>query len=281
MSEELETVLESSAAKRGLSWYFRPRERIPAGIYLRISSGVGALIIALWLIATYGGLVGSIFLPSPTNIFNAVVEMIRQGTLFQDTLVSIYVIMVGFFVAAIMAIPLGILMGTFSAVEAMFEPPIAFTRYLPITALIPLFILMIGIGEVSRVSIIWFGTFFQLIVMVADVTAGVPKELLETSYTLGISRKRVLTKVLLPATMPGIFDNLRVSLGWAWTYLVVAELLAANRGLGYMILQAMRGLKTPRIYVGVLIIGLLGLISDRLFRYLHNRLFPWSEKAEM
>jgi NitT/TauT family transport system permease protein len=178
-----------------------------------------------------------------------------------------------------MAIPLGILMGTFQAVEAMLEPPTAFTRYLPITALIPLFILFIGIGPISRIAIIWFGTFFQLIVLVADVTANVPKELLETAYTLGISRRRVLTKVLLPATLPGIFDNLRVTLGWAWTYLVVAELLAANKGLGYMILQAMRGLKTPRIYVGILIIGGLGLVSDRLFRYLHNRLLPWSERA--
>ena len=128
---------------------------------------------------------------------------------------------------------------------------------------------------------IFYGTFFQLVLLVADVSANVRKDLVESAYTLGIGRGAVLGKVLLPASLPGIVNNLRITLGWAWTYMVVAELLASNEGLGYRILQSMRGLRTDYIYAGILLIGLLGIFFDRLFRYLHIRLMPWSERANL
>jgi NitT/TauT family transport system permease protein len=114
--------------------------------------------------------------------------------------------------------------------------------------------------------------------MVMNVTKNVSKDLIDVSYTLGANKKTVFTKVILPAALPGIVDTLRITCGWAWTYLVVAELVAANSGLGYMIMQSQRYLKTPNIFVGILVIGLLGLITDLLFKALYKRLFPWVGK---
>src|SRR5437764_11314021 len=113
-------------------------------------------------------------------------------------------------------------------------------------------------------------------ILIADVSARVSRDLLDVSYTLGAGRGQVVSRVLIPATLPGVMDTLRITMGWAWTYLVVAELVAANRGLGYMILNSMRGLFTDRIFLGIITIGLLGLITDQLFKWLRNRLLPWA-----
>jgi NitT/TauT family transport system permease protein len=111
-----------------------------------------------------------------------------------------------------------------------------------------------------------------------NVTKGVSKDLIDVSYTLGTNKKTVFTKIILPAALPGIVDTLRITCGWAWTYLVVAEIVAANSGLGYMIMQSQRYLKTPNIFVGIFIIGILGLITDFAFRFIYKRLFPWMGK---
>ncbi len=264
---------------RGVSALFTPFERLPPRMSLRVSVGVTAAILVAWAIVSYGALVNPLFLPTPTKLVAGIIEMNSLGTLFPDIWTSTFTITVGFVVAAILSVPVGILMGTVSSVEAALEAPIGFIRYLPVTALIPLFILFIGIGIEAKISLIFYGTFFMLVLLIADLAANVRKELLETAFTLGCSRWSAIRRVVLPACMPGIIDSLRVSLGWAWTYLVVAELLASNQGLGYMILQGMRGLKTERIYAGILIIGVLGIIFDRAFRILHDRLFPWSERA--
>lgn len=264
---------------RGVRTLFTPFERLPSGISLGVSVGVTAAILVAWAIVSYGELVNPLFLPTPTKLVAGIIEMNNLGTLFPDIGISTYTITVGFVAAAVLSVPIGILMGTVSAVEAALEAPIGFIRYLPVTALIPLFILFIGIGIEAKIALIFYGTFFMLVLLIADLAANIRKELLETAFTLGCSRWSAIRRVVLPACMPGIVDSLRVSLGWAWTYLVVAELLASNQGLGYMILQGMRGLKTERIYAGILIIGVLGIIFDRAFRILHDRLFPWSERA--
>jgi NitT/TauT family transport system permease protein len=147
--------------------------------------------------------------------------------------------------------------------------------------MIPLLILWIGIGDVEKIAVIFLGTLFQLTFLIADVSAHVPKELLQVAYTLGARKRDVTLRVLIPASFPGIMDNLRITMGWAWTYLIVAELVSAERGLGYMILQAMRGMQTDVIFVGLFVIGLLGLITDQTFKYLTIWLLPWSEKASI
>src|SRR2546430_3819688 len=134
------------------------------------------------------------------------------------------------------------------------------------------------IGTAEKVAVIFIGTFFQLVLLVADVSANVSKDLLDSAYTLGAKRGTVFSRVLVPATLPGVMDNLRITMGWAWTYLIVAELVAADRGLGYLILDSMRGLYTDRIFVGLFVIGLLGLGFDIIFKRLHRILLPWSPK---
>ena len=213
-----------------IAGFFPPREAISPTAYRCVT--VGTLVFGF---GAWGGrdLYRSgqpLFVASPTAIIEAIGRMYQQGTLFSDIWASSYVVLTGFTLAALVAVPLGVLMGSFAIVEAAIEPWVGFIRYLPVTALIPLFILIIGIGDVSRISVIFYGTFFQLVLLVADVSANVRKDLVESAYTLGIGRGAVLGKVLLPASLPGIVNNLRITLGWAWTYMVVAELLASNRG---------------------------------------------------
>jgi NitT/TauT family transport system permease protein len=256
--------------------YFAPKKDIPRRAYLTVSAAVALLILALWCVLSYGGLVREDFLPTPVAVVQAGIDGVSDGSLFRDTGVSLYEILSGFILASIFAVPLGILMGSFKIAEAAIEPITNFVRYLPVSALIPLLILWIGIGMAEKIAVIFIGTFFQQLILIADVSRGVAHDLLDVSYTFGASRRQVIRRVLIPATMPGVMDALRVTLGWAWTYLVVAELVAANKGLGYFILNSMRGLFTDRIFLGIAVIGLLGLISDQLFKFLRSRLLPWT-----
>jgi NitT/TauT family transport system permease protein len=270
-----------AAPRRSLAFndLFRPHEPISRRSYVLAALLSVLVIFAIWCILTYGGIVKpAFFLPSPTQVFNAGVRMIQTGELLEDSVASVTVIIIGWVAAALAAIPFGIMMGSFKIVEALLEPIVDSVRYLPVSALIGLFILYFGLGIEEKVAVIFTGTFFQLILMIADVATHVPKDVLDSAYTLGASRWRVLTTVLVPATLPGVMDALRITLGWAWTYLIVAELVAADHGLGVMILESGRGLHTDRIFVGLVTIGFLGFISDFIFKQLHRRLLPWSPR---
>jgi NitT/TauT family transport system permease protein len=256
--------------------YVAPKKEIPRRVYLAVSALVGLSILALWCGLAYGGLVRSDFLPTPVAVVVAGISGLQDGSLLVNTGVSLMEIMSGFIIASLLAVPLGILMGSFKIVEAAIEPVTNFVRYLPVSALIPLLILWVGIDYEEKIAVIFIGTFFQQLILIADVSRGVSHDLLDVSYTLGADRRTVVTRVLIPATMPGVMDTLRVTLGWAWTYLVVAELVAANKGLGYFILNSMRGLFTDQIFLGIMVIGLLGLITDQLFKAMRNWLLPWA-----
>ncbi len=258
---------------------YKPHEPIPRKAYFVGVITSLTLILSVWCILTYGGIVKPLFLPSPTGVFNAGSRMIQSGELFDNAQASVIVVIIGWVLAALLAIPLGILMGSFKIFEALLEPIVDFVRYLPVSALIPLLILYIGIGIEEKVAVIFIGTFFQLILLIADVATHISKDLLDSAYTLGASRWRVLTMVLVPATLPGVMDALRITLGWSWTYLIVAELVAAEKGLGIMIMESQRGLRTDKIFVGLITIGLLGFCSDFIFKWLHRKLLPWSPRV--
>ena len=255
-----------------------PRRPISHGIRLGAGATVSGGILLAWCIATYGGLSDPLFMPAPHQVVLAFWHSLLDGSLIRNAWASLLVINVGFLLSSLVAIPLGIMMGSFRVVAAALEPMVNFTRYLPVTSMIPLLILWIGIGFEEKVAVIFIGTFFQQIVMIADVSAQVPAELLNASYTLGATRRQVVTRVLLPATLPGVMDTLRVTMGWAWTYLVVAELVASSSGLGYMSMQAMRGLHADFIFVGILAIGFLGLVTDQIFKRAKSALLPWAEQ---
>ena len=254
-----------------------PKTEIPKSLGLAISVIVWVLLVAGWAGLTYTGIMPAIFLPTPGAVVDALFRLANNGTLAEHMTASIEVVLLGFIISSVIAVPLGLLMGTFQVVQAALEPLVNFIRYLPVTSFVPLFILWIGIGLEERVMVIFFGTFFQQLVMIADVSRGVSKDLLNASYTLGTTRRDAVWHVLGPAALPGILDTLRVTMGWAWTYLVVAELVAASSGLGYISMKAMRGFQVDVIFLAIAIIGVLGLITDQAFRLLRLRVAPWAQ----
>jgi NitT/TauT family transport system permease protein len=268
---------QAERAPRRLEDFLSPREPIPKGLYLALALSSFAFFLVIWSILTYGGLVDPLYLPSPGRVFRAGVDLFVDLGFTTDILNSVYRVMMGFVIAAILGVPLGLIMGTFKVAEAFTEPVVGFIRYMPASAFIPLFILWLGIGDVEKVAIIFVGSFFQLVLMVAVVAKNVHKDMLETAYTLGAKRFQVIRKVLLPASLPGIVDTLRIIVGWAWTYIIVAELVASASGIGYMIISSQRMLRTGNIIFGILTIGMLGLITDFFFKWFYSRLFPWVE----
>lgn len=253
-----------------------PFGEISSSVALIAASAVWAAVLGAWAIATYGGYVAEMFLPVPDAVIRRAVTLASDGTLFVHLWSSVEVVLLGFIVSAAIAVPLGLYMGTYRIVQAALEPLVNFIRYLPVTSLVPLFILWIGIGISQRVTVIFFGVFFSQLIMVSDEARAVSRDLVNASYTLGTKRGEAIWHVIFPAAQPGIINTLRVTMGWAWTYLVVAELVAANSGLGFISLKAMRGFQVDTIFLAIMLIGLLGLITDAAFRLLRRWLCPWA-----
>ena len=186
-------------------------------------------------------------------------------------------ITIGFSISTVLALPIGILIGTYRAAEAVVEPSVDFIRYMPAVAFVPLTIVWVGVDEPQKWLIIFIGTFFQQVLLVQDNVKRVPREYVDIGYTLGMKDRTVLRRVVLPASGPAIWDTLRITLGWAWTWLVVAELVAATEGLGHSIVVAQRFFQTETIFLGIIVIGLLGLIMDQAMKFAGKRIFRWAE----
>jgi NitT/TauT family transport system permease protein len=239
--------------------------------------GVGAfvLVLALWTLATELGLVQPQILPSPRAVVAAWWRMFSDGNYIVDIGVSVARVWVAFVASAVIAIPLGVLMSGYRGVNAFSEPLIDFVRYLPVPALVPLTLIWLGIGESSKVTLLWIGTFFQLVLLIADDARRVPKEFIETGRTLGASDGALMKDILLRAMLPNMVDSLRITLGWCWTYLIVAEIVASTSGVGFQLWTARRYGKTPEVFAGILMIGIIGLVSDQGIRALHRRWFRY------
>ncbi|WP_437680175.1 ABC transporter permease [Sorangium sp. So ce131] len=234
-----------------------------------------SLFLAVWTLLSRSMESAAVFLPSPLDVLSAGAALFRERDFLSDILASVYRVTVGFAAAAAVAIPVGLLAGTMKPVDALVQPFNDFLRYLPVASLIPLSILWVGIGDAQKIGIIFVGTVFQLVPLVADTAARVPKHLVELGYTMGASSRHVLLRVVLPWCLPTLYDHCRVALGWAWSYLVVAELVAATSGLGHVIIQSQRFIQTGNVMASILVIGLLGLLFDQLFKLPRRRLFPW------
>jgi NitT/TauT family transport system permease protein len=244
--------------------------------YMVIAICSFALLIAGWWLAAVLDLAKDIFLPSPIDVWNNGVELARDGVLWDDTRTSFVRITIGFAISTAMALPIGILIGSYRAAEAAIEPSVDFIRYMPAVAFVPLSIVWVGVDETQKWLIIWIGTFFQQVLLVMDNVKRVPREYVDIGYTLGMKDRTVLRRVVLPASAPAIWDTLRITLGWAWTWLVVAELVAATDGLGHRIVVAQRYFQTETIFLGILIIGMLGLIMDQVMKFTGRRIFRWA-----
>lgn len=257
--------------------WFALRRDIPAWSYRLLALAAFGAVFAVWAWLSHREWMNPIFLPTPQAVWHAAREIFGDEKLWLDVKMSFIRVTGGFLLAAALGVPLGLWMGSFKVIEAVLQPITEFVRYIPVPALIPILMVVFGIDELSKVTLIWVGTFFQLVLMVADEVRRVPDEMLQVSYTLGAKRGQVIRRVLWPAARPGIFDALRLCNGWAWTYVVVAELVAANEGLGYRILKFSRFLQTPQIWVYVILLGFVGLALDFAFRAANRRLFPWAQ----
>ena len=244
---------------------------------LELWLGVAAFLVVLvvWFAVTTLGLVHPQFLPSPVAVVASWIALVENAGYLTDVGISIARVWVAFLAAAVMAIPLGVLMSSYRAVGAMSEPLVDFIRYLPVPALVPLTLIWLGIGEGSKVALLWIGTFFQLVLLIADDARRVPKEFIETGRTLGAGDLALMKDVLLRAMLPNMVDSLRITLGWCWTYLLVAEIVASSSGIGYELWTARRYGKTPEVYAGILTIGIIGLVSYQANRFLHRRAFRY------
>ncbi|MGD0226991.1 MAG: ABC transporter permease [Terriglobia bacterium] len=244
---------------------------------IRVESAlpIAALLVA-WYLVTHIGVTDPVFLPSPGRALRSFVSLFSVS-FFRDELAPSLVRIGGAFLLSVaVAFPLGVLSGQIPLVARLVLPLCGFTRYLPVAALVPLCILWFGIGDAQKIAVITLGVVFQLVLLLAADSASVPKELIEAGRTFGLSRSQVIWRIVLPWSMPAIWDDLRISAGWAWWYLVLAELVAGNRGIGYFIIQSQRYLETERVFAGIIFVGILGALTDLLFRISASRLFRWT-----
>ena len=251
----------------------------PVAPLTRVVLGVGFFVVfvALWSAVTFGGLVSKTFLADPWMMLTSGWELLTKMGFAADIGMTVWRVLGGFLIAAALALPLGVLMGAYKPVEAFFEPFVSFARYLPASAFIPLLILWAGIGEAQKLAVIFIGSFFQLVLMIAVTVANTRRDLVEAAYTLGVSDRGLIGRVLIPGAAPEIAETLRMVLGWAWTYVIVAELIGASSGIGHMITDSQALLATDQIIFGIIVIGLIGLVSDLLFKAANRRLFPWAQ----
>ncbi len=258
--------------------FWRLAEDIPKPLYTVLTIASIAVPLLLWWGVTTFGNIDPKFLPSPAKVIEAFGRLWNTRELLKDTVASLWRVGVGFLLAAILSIPVGVLMGSFPSIRALLEPLFGLMRYMPAPAFIPLLILYLGIGEGPKVTLIFIGVFFFNSLMVMDTVKFVPKDLIEATYMLGGNRWEALTQVILPHVLPGILDACRINLAAAWQLVIVSELIAATEGLGRRISVAGRFLKTDEIFVGLIVIGVIGLAFDLLFQYLLQVTCKWASQ---
>jgi NitT/TauT family transport system permease protein len=254
----------------------RLREQVPDR--LRWPMAVASVLIpfVVWTALSSTGAVNPLFLPSPASVLRALGRLASGGELWTDVRATLSRVVIGFALVVLISVPLGLAMGTWPAARALFEPMIALVRYMPAPAFIPLLTIWLGLGESSKIALLVIGTVFFNTLMSADVAAQVPAELINVSYTLGAGRWQVIRKVIVPFTVPGLLDAMRVNLAACWNLVVVAELIAAQEGLGYRIVRAQRFRQTDTIFAVLIVIGLIGVAMDMGFRFLRDRVAPWA-----
>ena len=278
----MKSVLEKSAHSHESNGVLEPTIfwRIAEDIPKILSWGlmIFSIIIpfVVWYISAKYLRIDSIFLPSPLDVGKAFINLWSKGFLLEDIWASFSRVSAGFILSALVALPLGILMGAFASIRSLFEPIIAVVRYMPAPAFIPLLIIYLGIGEEPKIALIFIGTVFFNILMIMDAVKFVPKDLIETTYTLGGTRWQVLAQVITPYIVPSIIDTFRINIATSWNLVVVAELVAASEGLGKRIILAQKFLKTDEIFACLIVLGLIGFCLDLFFRLLLRTTCKWA-----
>jgi len=263
-------------------WTLRSRIPESSGRLLALCSL--ALVFVTWSIVSYvtlgpdhQPLVSHFFLPPPHEVLRSLIYLVIERDLLGAVATSTWRILLAFGLAVVVALPLGIFMGSFEAVNRFFDPVTAPMRYLPITAFIPLLILWFGIDEKQKIAFLFLGTFVYLLPVVVDAIRAVPEELVHTAFTLGASKRQAIWTVLIPAALPQIFDSFRVMNAIAWTYIILAEIVNAQNGIGYILRLAEQHTKPAWSFAGILVVGVIGIATDLLIRGINSLLFRWRE----
>lgn len=242
-----------------------------------------AALFALWWFASHLGWLPPLFLPTPETVFARFVEVTHEeygeATLAGHLWASLVRVFSAFFLACVTAIPLGILMGINRVVRGLFDPPIEFYRPLPPLAYLPLIVIWFGIGEFSKILLIYLAIFAPLALSARAGVRSVSVEQVNAALSLGASRLQVIAHVILNAALPEILTGMRIGMGFGWTTLVAAEMVAATRGLGQMVLNASNFLVTDVVIMGILVIGAIAFVIDFGMRWLEHRLVPWKGRV--
>ena len=277
MSQKAQEGGDKTKADARKTDYFALRTTLPKTLsfWLGFVAPVGVLLA--WCVVTYGGLAPPDFLPSPTEVVRGTLQLFMQYDLGMAIVISTRRIALAFFLAAALALPLGVLMGSFEPLNRILEPVMAPMRYMPISAFIPLLILWFGIYEKQKIAFLFLGVFVYLLPVVVTAIRAVPEELIQTALTLGATKAQVIRTVLVPAALPEIFDSFRVMNAISWTYVILAEAVNPERGLGYMVELARTHQKASWSFAGLIVIGGIGLLTDAIIRGISGALFRWRE----
>lgn len=263
-----------SARSRRQPW-LAIRAPISQGRTLFLGIAIWVIFFGAWWLATALHVTPALLLPSPQKVLATLYHLLASGQFANDIGISIFRIVVSFSLACLVAVPLGIFMGTFRSVEACVNAFVSAWRYLPAPSFIPLLLMWFGTGEISKLALLFIGVVFFLITLVMDHTRAVRQELIETAMTLGGNRRQIVWTVIVPAVLPDVVTAMRQMLAVSWTYLVIAEIMAPTTGIGAMMMRAKRFLETPEILAGIVVIGILGLLFDFGFRKAHRFLFSY------
>ena len=236
------------------------------------------IILAIWTIITKMELVSSYVLPSPLKVFNSFIKMLQSGEIFEDIYISYLRVLQGFFIATLLAFLLAMVRVTLPKYNDYYESIVQFLKNVPPLSLIPLLILWLGIGETTKISIIVLTSFFPIYLNTVKGFESCDKKLLEVGEVYGYSKVSSFFKIRLPYAMSDILVGMRVGLGYSWRAIISAEMIAASSGIGHMILFAQQMSRTDKVIVGILVIGILGYLTDRLFAFVINKTLKGSEK---
>jgi taurine transport system permease protein len=270
----LEGLSKAKSAKPG-KVYGAPGE----GYSGHISLITALVLIGLWFLVTSMGWVRPLFLPSPIAVYNkfilAMTDGVANSTLVEHTLASLGRVFGAFALACLTAIPVGILMGVNRFVRGVLDPIIEFYRPLPPLAYLPLVIIWLGIGEFPKVFLIFLAIFAPMAIAARAGVRSVSTEQIHAAYAMGATSRQVITQVIMKAALPEIFTGMRIGIGVGWTTLVAAEMVAASRGLGFMVLNAAEYLASDTVIMGIIVIGVFAFAFDLLIRHLEKVFIPW------
>jgi len=244
-----------------------------------ISVASVVVLLGLWFLITNLGWVKPLFLPSPQAVFRQFVEYLTGSAndkpLWQHFVASILRVSVAFWLAFITAVPVGIAMGMSRVWRGIFDPPLEFYRPLPPLAYLPLIIIWFGIDELPKVLLIFLSCFAPLALAARSGMRSASQEQINAAYSMGASYLQVIRHVILPSALPDILIGMRIAIGFGWTTLVAAEMVAANVGLGQMVLNASNFLRTDIVVMGIIVIGVVAYLFDLLMRWVERALVPW------